>query len=49
MVFFKAVCYANPEAERSFPGSSPYILRHIFWKFPICHFGHINQDIPLNL
>ena len=32
-VFLKAACHANPGAEKSFAGSSSYILRHIFLEF----------------
>ena len=32
LIFFKAACYAYPEAERNFAGSSFYILIQIFLK-----------------
>ena len=33
LVFFKAACHANPEAERNFAGSSFYTLMYIFRSF----------------
>ena len=34
-VLFKTACHINPNAERIWVGSSPYILRHIFPNFKI--------------
>lgn len=52
-VLFKTACHINPNAERIWVGSSPYILRHIFPNFKIHQLAIIycferTSDIYLN-